>query len=188
MNPRRAPVSGHRRLLLWAALAALLSAVLPTLPFASIAAVSSTVRSDPGLPDHDWSWPATGHRTVVVPFRASVHAYGPGHRGIDIASSAQALAPADGVIAFSGRVVDRPLVTIDHRNGLVTTLEPVMSPLAPGTVVHRGDAVGEVAAGGHTPAGALHVGVRWNGAYINPMLLFGGVERAVLLPCGSDGC
>ena len=42
--------------------------------------------------------------------------------------------------------------------------------------------------GGHTPAGAVHVGVRWNGVYINPMLLFGGVERAVLLPCGSGGC
>ncbi len=142
----------------------------------------------PGLPDGGWAWPSDGPRTVVVPWRAPAHAYGPGHRGIDIAASAEVRSPADGVIAFAGTVVDRPLLTIDHGNGLVTTLEPVNTELAPGTAVHRGQTVGSPASGGHAPPGAVHVGVRWNGAYINPMLLFGGVERAVLLPCGSGGC
>ena len=142
----------------------------------------------PALPDGDWAWPSAVARTVVAPFRAPAHDYGPGHRGIDIATSAEVRSPADGVIAFAGTVVDRPLLTIDHGNGLVTTLEPVRTDLAPGTAVRRGEPVGTTATGGHAAIGSVHVGVRWNGAYINPMLLFGGVERAVLLPCGDGGC
>ena len=95
-------------------------------------------------------------------------------------------APADGIVAFSGTVVDRPLVTIRHDDGLVSTLEPVASALLPGDTVHRGQPVGALASGGHTPPGALHLGVRLDGAYINPLLLYGGAPRAVLLPC-CDG-
>ncbi|WP_238439352.1 M23 family metallopeptidase [Microbacterium sp. JZ31] len=94
-----------------------------------------------------------------------------------------ALAPASGTVAFSGTVVDRPLLTIDHGGGLVTTLEPVLSDLSPGDAVSRGDVVGQVAAGGHAAPGSLHLGVRLNGEYVNPLLLLGGVPRAVLLPC-----
>ena len=91
--------------------------------------------------------------------------------------------PAAGFVQFSGRVVDRDLITIDHGNGLVTTLEPVTSPLVAGDRVARGEDVGIVRDGGHTPAGGVHFGVRWHGEYINPMVVLGGVPRAVLLPC-----
>ena len=74
-------------------------------------------------------------------------------------------------------------MTIDHGDGLVTTLEPVSSTVAIGDAVAAGDVVGVTDAGGHTPPGAVHFGVRRNGAYINPMLLLGEVPRAVLLPC-----
>ena len=47
----------------------------------------------------------------------------------------------------------------------------------------RGEAVGELAFGGHTAPGAVHFGVRYEGEYINPLVLLGGVPRAVLLPC-----
>lgn len=142
----------------------------------------------PAPPERNWMWPAAGPRTVVAPFRAPAHAYGPGHRGIDLAASGELRAPADGLVAFAGTVVDRPLLTIDHGDGVVTTFEPVASELTAGTSVHRGDVIARMSAGGHAPPGALHLGVRWNGAYINPMLLFGGVPRAVLLPCGAGGC
>jgi len=176
-----------------AVLVALLGGLIPVLlPAAAPAAFAGGAgvagAGSPALPDGDWLWPVAGGRSVIAPFRAPAHDYGPGHRGVDIAAAGEVRAPADGVIAFRGVVVDRPLLTIDHGNGLVTTLEPVQSDLAPGTAVHRGDTIAAVAAGGHTPAGALHIGVRWNGAYINPMLLFGDVPRAVLLPCGPGGC
>jgi len=92
-------------------------------------------------------------------------------------------APADGVVAFSGSVAGRGILTIDHGGGLITTLEPVESALEPGTPVRRGEDVAALAVGGHALPGTLHFGVRSDGAYVNPMLLLGGVPRAVLLPC-----
>lgn len=140
--------------------------------------------------DRDWSWPLLGTRVVVEPFRAPAHAYGPGHRGIDIAPSTDAAvhAPADGVVAFRGVVVDRAVLTIDHGDGLVSSFEPVLSAVNAGTVVSEGELLGTIDVGGHAAAGTLHVGVRSDGVYVNPMLLFGGVPRAILLPCGPGGC
>jgi len=132
-----------------------------------------------------WQWPVPGAREVVAPFRAPAHQYGPGHRGMDIAVAAGGAltAPAAGVVAFRGTVVDRPLITIDHGDGHVSTWEPVASTLRPGDTVHVGEVLGVRAAGGHAAAGTVHIGVRHRGEYINPLPLFGTVPRAVLLPC-----
>jgi murein DD-endopeptidase MepM/ murein hydrolase activator NlpD len=141
------------------------------------------------LSGRGWIWPVSGFR-VVAPYVQPAHRYAPGHRGIDVEpADAAVVAPADGVIAFAGTVADRAIVTIDHGDGLVTTLEPVASELLAGTVVRRGEVVGVVSVGGHAPAGAMHFGVRLDGEYINPLLLLGGIPRAVLLPCcgGSGG-
>jgi len=142
-------------------------------------------RAAEDAPGYPWTWPVAGRRTVVEPFRAPAHAYGPGHRGMDVAASAggEVRTPASGVVAFRGVVVDRPLITIDHGGGYVTTLEPVASDLVPGDPVDAGQVVGAVATGGHAVSGAIHVGVRIDGEYANPRPLFGAVPRAVLLPC-----
>ncbi|WP_345750446.1 murein hydrolase activator EnvC family protein [Microbacterium rhizophilus] len=132
-----------------------------------------------------WIWPVTGGVRLVAPYIAPAHAYGPGHRGVDVAAAigSEAVAPASGTVAFAGTVVDRPLLTIDHGGGLVTTLEPLEADFSPGDPVSRGDVVGRVASGGHAAPGSLHLGVRLDGEYVNPLLLLGGVPRAVLLPC-----
>ncbi len=132
-----------------------------------------------------WAWPVDGGRVITAPYRAPASAYGAGHRGIDLpAPRGTALrAPADGVVAFRGTVVDRALVTIEHEGGYVSTFEPLASELAPGDVVRAADVVGTVDAGGHAFADTIHLGVRLDGAYINPLLLFGEVPRSVLLPC-----
>lgn len=131
-----------------------------------------------------WRWPVSQDVRVVRPFAAPPHRYGAGHRGVDLgADQGPVLAPASGVIAFAGVVVDRPLLTIDHGDGLVTTLEPVATELRVGDEVAVGQQLGEVASGGHAAAGAVHFGVRLHGEYINPLLLLAGVPRAVLLPC-----
>ncbi|GAA3647437.1 murein hydrolase activator EnvC family protein [Microbacterium marinilacus] len=159
-------------------------AILPT------AAFGSATASDPGTDARiesaePWIWPVDGDVRITAQYAAPSHAYGPGHRGIDLAApvGSAVRAPASGVVAFVGTVVDRPLVTIDHGGGLVSTLEPVLSDLSPGDTVARGHPVGEVATGGHSSAGSLHLGVRLDGQYVNPLLLLGGVPRAVLLPC-----
>lgn len=132
-----------------------------------------------------WQWPVGGARSVVEPFRAPEHEYAPGHRGMDVAAGggASVVAPAPGVVAFRATVVDRPLITIDHGGGYVSTWEPVSSDLSPGDLVEAGAPIGVVASGGHAARGTLHVGVRRDGDYIDPRPLFGAVPRAVLLPC-----
>lgn len=159
-----------------------------------VAAVSgSAARAEPSPlrderrenePQIRWSWPVHPPR-IVQAYRAPAHAYGPGHRGIDLAAEvgAEVLAPDDGVVAFAGTVVDRPIVTIDHGGGLTSTLEPVAPRMPAGAVVRRGDPVGTVSTGGHTAPGALHLGARRDDVYLNPLQLLGEVPRAVLLPC-----
>lgn len=131
-----------------------------------------------------WQWPVTPPH-IVRPFIAPAHAYGPGHRGIDLAApvGSPVASPAAGVIAFVGKVAGRGVATIDHGSGLVTTFEPVTATLTRGTVIAAGDVVAEVDVGGHAAVGSVHFGVREDGEYINPMLLLGEVPRAVLLPC-----
>lgn len=154
-------------------------------------ATASSARTDDGsrvttaaLDRPDWVWPAVAFR-LEKPFVAPAHDYAPGHRGIDlrVIGGNDVRTPAAGVVAFSGQVAGRGILTIDHGGGLVTTLEPVDSHLKAGDPVDRADSVGALAAGGHTSPGELHFGVRLDGAYINPLLLLGGVPRAVLLPC-----
>lgn len=141
------------------------------------------VAAQPDLVAAGWIWPVREFR-IERPFVAPAHDYGPGHRGIDVRplAAAEVRAPAAGVVAFSGQVAGRGILTIDHGGGLVATLEPIASPLVAGEAVERGAVVGTVALGGHASAGVLHFGVRLDGEYINPMLLLGGVPRAILLP------
>ncbi|MBW9092888.1 M23 family metallopeptidase [Microbacterium jejuense] len=172
----------------WRRLAAgLLSAVLVLSGAASSGAAGAITRPPAATAvasETGWVWPAHPVR-VERGFVAPPHAYGPGHRGIDLRplEGGDVVAPAAGVIAFSGPVAGRGIVTIDHGDGLVTTLEPIDTTLTAGTPVGSGESVGSVALGGHVEPGVFHFGVRRDGEYINPLLLLGGVPRAVLLPC-----
>lgn len=152
---------------------------------ASSAAASGSETSASGA-DGDWSWPLAAPRAVLRPFQAPATRYSAGHRGIDIEADAgtEVFAPADGVVHFSGRVVDRSVLSIGHGGELLSSYEPIDSPLAAGDRVVRGQSIGVVARGGHCDGGCLHLGVRLHGEYVSPMLLFGGIPRAVLLPLG----
>lgn len=132
----------------------------------------------------DWRWPIAPPRRVVQPFIAPESEYGAGHRGIDIAAAAgtMVVAPADGVVHFSGTVVDRSVLSIEHAGDLVSSFEPVSSELTPGTVVRRGEPVGVVDSGGHCESRCLHFGVRLHGQYVSPLNYLGGIRPPVLLP------
>lgn len=149
----------------------------------SAAAALPPSAGEPSLAQRGWVWPVSDERRVIRHFEAPAHAYGPGHRGVDIAATEVVLAPAAGLVAFSGPVAGRRVLTIDHGDGLVTTFEPIESELTAGTFVAQGQSVGTLSAGGHVGEGTLHFGVRLHGEYVNPLLLLGGVPRAVLLPC-----
>lgn len=140
-----------------------------------------------------WSWPVPGPHVVLRRFEAPATPYAAGHRGVDLdtAPGAAVRAPADGVVSFAGRVVDRGVIAIDHA-GVRSSFEPVNPRVRTGDAVRAGDVLGVLAAGGAHPAGVLHVGARvpaaggW--AYVDPLLFLGGSRNAVLLPLDAfDG-
>lgn len=138
---------------------------------------------------HPWSWPVPSH-AVLRPFEAPATAYAAGHRGIDLRApvGSPVRAPADGIVAFAGGVVDRGVLAIDH-DDVRSSLEPVEPLVHRGDRVARGQVVAVVATGGDHPPGVLHLGARirtgdgW--AYVDPRLYLGGAEHAVLLPLAA---
>lgn len=133
-----------------------------------------------------WGWPLAPPHPVVRVFDPPPTPYAAGHRGIDIAAGpgATVLAPADGVVSFAGLVVDRPIVSVRHADGLVSSIEPVAAGVVSGEAVARGQPLGVVASGGHCDRRCVHLGVRLHGGYLNPLALLARIERAVLLPMG----
>jgi septal ring factor EnvC (AmiA/AmiB activator) len=121
---------------------------------------------------------------VARAFEAPPTPYAAGHRGIDLttAPGAEVRSPADGVVTFSGIVVDRSVLTIDVGGDLLVSFEPIVGVGTRDDSVAKGELLGRVAEGGHCGSHCLHVGVRLRGAYISPMLFFDRVPRAVLLP------
>ncbi len=131
----------------------------------------------------NWQWPIDPPWLVVKPFVAPATPYGPGHRGIDLAAPAGAAvySPAAGEIYFVGTVVNRPVLSIRHPDGLLSSFEPVTSPLTAGDVVRRGERVGTLEPG-HCAAVCLHFGVRLHGQYVSPLKYLSGIPHSVLLP------
>ena len=162
---------------------------------------SATRTPNLGVGSEDlWEPPLGRPLRVSEPFRAPLHPYGPGHRGIDIPATvgAPVVAPADGVVSFEGTVVDRGVISIRINARTVLSMEPI-EPLSSGDdtpaenhastredgssvgdTVTKGEAVGVVSTGAHCSGSCLHLGVRVDGEYVNPMRFL--LERPILLP------
>ncbi|MEI4272738.1 peptidoglycan DD-metalloendopeptidase family protein [Klenkia sp. LSe6-5] len=139
------------------------------------------------VPAAGYGWPLAGDPVVTRPFDPPAHVYGPGHRGVDLSGVAgePVLAAGAGVVAFAGSVAGRPVVSVDHPDGVRTTYEPVAPVVAAGQVVTRGSPLG-VLQPGHTgcPADAcLHWGARVGQTYLDPLALL-TPPRVRLLPWG----
>lgn len=161
----------------------LAAVVVPIVVFAATPTAGTTAE----VPEKTaWVWPVPIPRQVLRPFEAPPTPYAAGHRGIDVPAvkETQVFAVAAGVVDFAGVVVDRPVLSLRHADGLVSSIEPVNAAVDAGDIVSAGDRVGVVAGGGHCDGRCVHFGVRLYGEYINPMALLGSVSRSVLLPLG----
>lgn len=129
-----------------------------------------------------WLTPVGFSLHVVAPFRAPEHRYAAGHRGIDLAAfpGEAVFSPAAGTVTFAGRVVDRDVISVRVDAATVVSLEPITSSLSAGDRVGRGDVLGEVASGGHCKAQCVHLGVRVDDWYVNPLRFLR--EKPRLLP------
>lgn len=127
---------------------------------------------------------------VLTPFEDPAVPWAPGHRGVDVlgAAGAPVHAAAEGVVAFVGVVVDRPVLAIQHPDGIRTTYEPVAAVVAVGDAVTQGQVIGTlVAQASHcAPAACLHWGAKLGDDYLDPLSLL--AEPVIrLYPSGQRG-
>lgn len=137
-----------------------------------------------------WQWPLGGPAQVMHRFEAPSHRYGPGHRGIDITGAGAVRAVEGGTVRFAGSVAGRPVISVLHSDGLLSTYEPVSTELSAGDRVHAGQVIGELDASAGSashcaPQLCLHLGARLGEDYLDPLLLLGLAGPSVLLPHAS---
>jgi len=160
------------------------------LPLALIAAVfPSPAIADDFVPPPVTPWvaPLDGALDVTRPFERPPGPYAAGHRGVDLGGSpgSPVRAAGDGVVVFAGMIAGRPVVSVDHPEGLRTTYEPVDPSVAAGRQVTRGSPIGTLVTGhaGCPRDACLHWGLRRGETYLDPMLLLRRVQVR-LLPLG----
>ena len=126
-------------------------------------------------PRSGYRWPSGAPVAVVEGFDPPAAPWAAGHRGVDLAlpAGSPVLAAQSGTVVFAGVVATRPVVSIDHADGIRTTYEPVEPRVVAGQAVGAGQVVG-VLLPGHRDDGvdALHWGARIGPTtYINPLRL-----------------
>jgi murein DD-endopeptidase MepM/ murein hydrolase activator NlpD len=134
-----------------------------------------------------WGWPTASH-VVLRPWAAPESEYGPGHRGLDVAAAPHTpvVAVAAGTVTFAGPVGGRPVLTVEHGGGLVSTLDAVDPTVVPGDHVEQGDPVGTAVAGHCDPdEPCVHIGARLDGRYVDPAAYLPRAAWPVLLPDGT---
>lgn len=144
--------------------------------------LSSCQGSAPAVAAPRWMWPVPAGHTVLRGFVAPVSDYGRGHRGIDVRAEpgTEIIAPATGRVSFAGHVVDRDVMTVTMPDDWAISFDAATASVPAGSQVNQGTVLGMVAPTPH--CSCLHIGVRAHGSYVNPLLVFGEVPRAVLLP------
>ena len=95
------------------------------------------------------------------------------HKGLDIASRAgsQIIAPADGVVTYSGKKwLMGNMMTIDHGYGMITRYGHIQKLLKKkGNRVKRGELIALVGSTGRSTGPHVHYEVRLNGVPVNPV-------------------
>ena len=195
----RGPVRGWRLPLL--VLLLTFAALLPVAAPAAIGTGEGLVAppTTPVVPDPPrvpglWM-PVTG--AVVRGFDARAGPFGPGHRGIDISApvGATVRAPAAGRIGFAGPVAGTTWVSLLVAPGVRVTLGPLLDPVTAGRVSSRaplgrlgpGHRAGSTERAGSGSGATLHLSVRVDGVYVDPLAYLIDRPRARLAPLPTPG-
>lgn len=143
------------------------------------------VRQDSSPAPHPltgWIAPLSGSLQVVRGFQRPTSAYGPGHRGVDLAAPVGAVvrAPASGSVVYAGLLAGRGVVSISVGD-LRTTFEPVRPLVRAGQTVRAGDPIATLEAG-HCLTGCLHWGLRSPSGYLDPLITLGRRRVRLVTP------
>lgn len=152
--------------------------------------VLALMASPTACPTHTGLWdPPLGHPLrISETYSLPNGPYRAGHRGIDLPATVgdPVRAPVTGTVSFVGKVVDRPVLSIRIDEHTTVSFEPVTSDLSEGDPVFRGGVFGSVGArettdgAEHCATACLHLGVRVDGEYVNPLRFLR--SKPVLLP------
>ena len=115
---------------------------------------------------------------VVDRFRPPATGWGPGNRGWEFATVGGEVvcAVGSGVVRFAGWVAGRGVVTLEHADGMLSSLTGLGTlEVVAGGRLEGGEPLGRAAAG-------LHLGFRVDGAYVDPALVLRRYLHAVLVP------
>lgn len=85
-------------------------------------------------------------------------------------------------MSFVGVVVDRPVITLDHGDGLRSSFEPLESGLVKGARVAVGETLGHILPGHCGSVPCVHWGVRRGDEYLNPLAFVTDLRPSILLP------
>lgn len=151
----------------------------------------TTIVTDRAAPmERATCWSAPVDAAVADPFRAPGCRWCPGNRGIEYATSAgdAVRSVASGRVAFDGPVAGRRYLSIDLAvsGGLLRVtyggLDPTAEHFAVGQTIERDQILGSA-------TGPVHLGVRWNGEYVDPAAFIDApARRARLVPVeGTPG-
>ena len=133
-----------------------------------------------------YSVPVPAPVRVVRGFDPPSSPYGPGHRGVDLATTAGEVirAAGDATVRFAGSVAGRGVVVLAHPDTVTTEYEPIRPLVHVGDPVARGQPIGRVdgAHGACAPGGCLHWGAMREGVYFDPLSLLKPLGPVRLLP------
>src|SRR5688572_29558463 len=141
---------------------------------AALLCSAAPLGAEPPEPPTGWLRPVDG--PVVRPFDEPKSQYGPGHRGADLAAAPGTVVRAanDGVVSFAGSVAGALHAVVAHGGDLRTSYSFLARvDVRTGQTVKRGDVLGLT--GGTGPdhhGGVLHLGLRVDERYVDPMQLF----------------
>ena len=134
-----------------------------------------------------WPWPLNPPPAVAAQFDPPDSDYGPGHRGIDLRGSpGQVVTSATaGEVTVAGSVAGRGVIVV-RAGRLRVTYEPVRPAVVLGQQVSPGQVIGALQmTGSHcAPDTCLHLGVRRQDAYVDPLPYF-GPRQVRLKPLGG---
>lgn len=133
--------------------------------------------------------------TLAKEFRQPSSDWSSGHRGVDyLVQGKQSVFSAHaGLVTFTGRVVNRSVVSIRHGNGYTTSYEPVCSDLQTHSMVETGQVIGEVCAEPQYQSHCglrlcLHFSLRSPNGYLSPLAVIGGLSPSRLKPWDGLRC
>lgn len=145
---------------------------------AALLVVAELVAGAPAGATSATSYRVPADAAVVDPFRLGADPYGPGNRGVDLATAPgdEVVAAAGGTVTFAGPVGGRLHVTVLHPDGLRTTYSFLRRvTVSRGDGVAAGDVVGQA-------DGPVHWSARAGDAYLDPLLLVTAPPRVHLAP------